>query len=624
MSDKHMEVLGEQIVREVCGISDALVSVRANPQSAEENFYLVGSDVIGAGLTVSKRAPVGRSAGGVGAPSAGRNAPAYAGDPKKISKPPKAKFDYVKAPKIAQNAAARAKNVGEAAIARASRYTPAKVLPLPPTKVKGLVDVILGVLGGTAAARAKSAADKYLTLNKKHADAAKKSETAGKKAVEAGKKLAETTKKVGPVLVKMTQKRMTVVHGTEVLGFDGEVNDNGATAAELFQAAWPEIVGESVSPKSVPVHNAAFWPEVVGTDVNDEGQAIWPEIIGDDEYAPDAFTDVPVDTSNQYDIEALPPGGEKMSDADAWIPQRKVPGDGVVYGGELGVPRYWFGSAAYFFGRQVDNHGKEQDGYIWGWNAMLQGGDTTPRWILAKWSSVKGRDSSWEESGVPWNMEPQTTAQIDQMSRSANPPLGPLIGNPNVSEIRGLQWAIDDKKWFWQAKYAPDWATREARAAADLLKKQTEAANKAAADAEAARLAAEQAAIDEAQAKQDAENALIASKADAEAYAASQVQQTEQAKFDLEMQRSQMELAKAQAQADIEAQKSYDAWAASHPEEAYAPAPVYDGGGGYGSSDEAALQQGIDPFAQPDEGDADLEYQASLQPPPGEVPEDEE
>ena len=200
---------------------------------------------------------------------------------------------------------------------------------------------------------------------------------------------------------------------------------------------------------------------------------------------------------------------------------------------------------------------------------------------------------------------------------------GPLIGNPQ-GPLAGLQLDMATSQWFWQSDHAPVWATKAQDDQITLLNKQTADAAKAAADADAARIAQENAAADEAQAKQDQAIALAQQAADAtaainqmqmdqqqqqvdqQAAAASTALDLQAAKMDLQYSAQQDALEQRAAQADLD-------WAIAHPDEVMQEQSQqgYDDGGGQGYDD--GSQGGYDDGSQGGYGSLDDMFDAADQ-----------
>jgi hypothetical protein len=194
-----------------------------------------------------------------------------------------------------------------------------------------------------------------------------------------------------------------------------------------------------------------------------------------------------------------------------------------------------------------------------GWGSHLASG---------QWNHVHGRyylgdDSWWNPVSVE---EACTSAQhsVDpnapgantggaagwEFQDYANKSYGPLVGNPVMSDFKGLRGDTMGRI-FWMANEAPDWATAPLKAAAALTKAAADKAQKdadAAAAAAAAKAAADAAA---AQAAQDAQNALdeanAASQANQAAYASDAAQyQTDAQYAQVDVQQQQQDLAERQ------------------------------------------------------------------------------
>ncbi len=393
----------------------------------------------------------------------------------------------------AHNVADRALKVGKEAKARADQYDPKKhstIVPVKPTVVKGTV--VLGVSTNLTAAQ-QAAVKKHTNAIARHKDAVDVSKKKAARAISDANKLKKLAQdKTGAVNQLLKPKGMMLAKS---------------------------ILGGS-----------SYWPEIVG-------------IAAPDPLNPGFLTDGTVDPSyteagsSEAAVEYVPPvRNQALSRDDALIEWKKLPENGVVYDGRYGIPegKYHtravhdaFGSAGGYYGGE-GNPGKH--------NMYRWSGGPPERWVYY----------SGGKKGNANDANQKTVAEVQRASMTRG--WGPLIGDPNHQYAKGLQYAVDENKWFWQSEVAPSWATVEAdRALAELDKKTKEAA-RSLAEAETARRAQEQAQMDEDKAKQDAANALALSAADTQSQVAMQQQAAQQAQIDQQQQAYEQKTAAQQAQ----------------------------------------------------------------------------
>jgi hypothetical protein len=194
-----------------------------------------------------------------------------------------------------------------------------------------------------------------------------------------------------------------------------------------------------------------------------------------------------------------------------------------------------------------------------GWGSHLNSG---------QWNHIHGRyylgDDSWWNPATVEEAHNSAQHSVDpnapgantggaagwEFNDYANKNYGPLVGNPVMSDFKGLRGDTMGRI-FWMANEAPDWATAPLKAAAALTKAAADKAQKdadAAAAAAAAKAAADAAA---AQAAQDAQNAFdeanAASQANQAAYASDAAQyQTDAQYAQVDVQQQQQDLAERQ------------------------------------------------------------------------------
>jgi hypothetical protein len=305
-----------------------------------------------------------------------------------------------------------------------------------------------------------------------------------------------------------------------------------------------------------------------------------------------------------------------------------VPPDGFVYANSEtsnGYPPNSVGSVNTFFGSSPNKAGWSP-GYIFG------GSD---------WMYPSSDDRETFDHG-----HFGSTAEIQGYSTLKHG-WGPLIGNP-TGPLANLQYAANDKKWFWQGKSAPLSYSAEADAKIAQANAATITANTAAAVAIAKQMQADAAAAAEAQAKQDAANALQESAATSTANVAATQQTTQSSQLDLDTQKEQLveqqqqaqqdaadaaadtQYAAAQGAADIQDQQAetqyaagqgrvqtaaqqsiidqasvWNKWASAHPDEAVAQLNASDDGGGMDDTGDAESDDGSLDDGSNDDGSLD-------------------
>ena len=291
------------------------------------------------------------------------------------------------------------------------------------------------------------------------------------------------------------------------------------------------------------------------------------------------------------DIVPMPVRGQQITQADAQMWHKTVPADGIVLSiGPLPglppstsmapyvagsvllmhplppprppvvlppFPEYSVGTYSWFADGTwpvSSGAGGNKTGFIYTKRGTHYGRDQDqPRWMGQR-NEDQVNDIDDNDLAGKYSMD-ALVAAAQQLSANGVV-FGPLIGNPDPAGpaggmYSGLQYAVDDKKWFWQGKYAPASATQDMDNAIAQANLATIAAKTKAASVIAAKTAADKAAADEAQAKQDAAAALAQQAAQAE----QQVAQTKADTADITAQQAQ---GAQQAQADIDYQKMQD------------------------------------------------------------------
>ena len=479
--------------------------------------YVVGSAVVGAPPPPRKPAKTAKKPAGV-APGKSKH-----------------KAALVRTAKVVL----RADAVAKAAITKAKSYKPGAlktVIPLKPTTVRG--EIVLGT-DQKLTARQQAAVQKHTKTLTVAAKAVQKTAAAGQKAKKSAETAAAALKKAKPIVDKLMKKSVIMTparKSTNVRGLDDDVL--GMEIEETFPLVIPDV-DES------PGYHHSGEEEIIGTMIEDVlGEQ--EEIVGllvedfDDVQIVGQEEDVPLDFADEGDI-PLPERDVPLSTDEAQTTWHKVPEDGVKYDNSRGLPSGSIGSANVWYGSGT--------GLFYG---SSETGVDTHWWVRHNdlgWYLKKG--SEW---GDPDGWEKMSVEQAAQAAASGN--FGPLVGAPS-GPLKNIQYAVDDKQWFWQSSHAPKWASEEQDKQITLLNQKSQAAKQAAAEADAARRAQEEAERAEAQAKQDAENALAQSAADTQSKIAEQAAQAQERQAGIEKSRieTQMAAEKARLDAQREAQR---------------------------------------------------------------------
>ena len=589
--DMSQSVIGDEEIGEMLReIGETIVPEVPDPAIMHEDEgadYVLGCDVLGCDVLGAaplpklkrplppKRLPVRRPLPRGAAPRSGKS-------------PHKAALTR------ALTAANRALAAGTHAKARAAQYNPRAHTTLVPYQAfKSGGSTVLGAVSPnpnkSLTPAQQKALQKHSNAITRHAQAAARAKQAAARALAASKAATTAMKKSKPVIDKL----LKVVPKTRILG-DG-IREESALAVELLgtdvlrdQYAGPDLVGNDVLCDQYTgpdlVGDGGGWTEIVGAgvpDVNNPGYLTDGTLDPSppDPSNPGYLMDGNLDLNYGYGAEGspdtsgdipLPARDQPLSQADKQVLWHKVPEDGVVYDGSRGLPSDGFGSYNYFYGSPG------QDGYIY----------REGRWQMRQGDSY--HDGSPQAPGY-----------------GSEQGLGPLIGNPTAAGdqawVQNIQWATDDKKWFFQSANAPSWLTTEQDAAITLLNQKTDAANAAAAAALAAQQAQDQAQADEAQAKQDAANALAQSAADTQSQIADQAAAAQQQQLDIQQQQVDQQLAAQQAKMDLQAQQMQLDYLQQHPEQMFVPADDGGGDGGGFAPDEGSDRE-LEDFSRADRG----------------------
>lgn len=453
--------------------------------------------------------------------------------------------------KNAGNAVAKAKKAGALASARAKQYDPSKhktIVPL--TAVHGYIggdvnqaidvfgnrvhpieatidvfgnlnvgeecvyvhgDTVLGA-DRPLTPKQKKAVQHHANTLVRHAKAAKKAADAGAKATKAAADLDTWRKAKAPLIAKFIN-RQSPSTGQLKSGPAGHVQVLGCSPVTIF----------GLDASGLAPGEPGYDPSTEdGTGAGGGGNGSYP--------APTPLYDA--SSNPDPNCVPLPVRGGSLSSEDARTVWRKVPEDGVIYAGDRGMPSDCFGSWNIMYGPKWIND-QQGDGFVWHANP----GEP------AKWWAIRRGHGDAQHAGD------------DIAGSSSQFGWGPLVGNPST-ELAGLQWAIDDKQWFWQSQNAPAWATQEADAVILATNQKTMEADNAAIAADNARIAQEVAADAEAKAKQDAADALAISAANTQEQIAQKQQAAQQAQIDLQQQQYEQQAAAQQAANDLAAQQA--------------------------------------------------------------------
>lgn len=522
----------------------------------------------------------------------------------------------------------RAIDAGKKATAIVKAYKPAAHAPLvrltsslspKGTVMLGLAPPKPGALTKRPlTAKQTAAVGKHANAIGKHANAVKRLNALTKKAARTGKDALDYAKKTAPFLkAALAGKRKSAARVGELLGL---IEDG----FDVDQLGDDDVLGLC--------EMLGIGLDGLDDQVGQEGEVSPPS---DDPNAPDpSLSETGVVTAPDgtvlYDpmtdpgIVPIPERGGVLSQEDAATIWQKVPDDGVVWPVGQAFAVDSVGSWSERYGIIITGVAGAETG------KLLKVGYT---WAGSRWAF------SFVGMAPSVSLENVTTSAIANASLAGQVPrpggvmatagggigptelggatFGPLVGNPKQPEVASLQYAITDAKWFWQGNNAPKTATTEVDAKIILANQKTVAANTAAAQVEAARLAKVAADKAEAQAKIEAEQALAQTAAEAERTVAEtkaetaditarQAQEATRAQADIEREKSetQSDIARQQAevereraatQVDIEREKlaverekaemameaeaqhalvaeaaQYNAWAKAHPEQAYA------------------------------------------------------
>ena len=449
---------------------------------------------------------------------------------------------------------AQQKKAATAAATTAARVNVTRAATSPPSVQRAAMARMVAVHGLMAIVGAADAAATKKPLTPKQTAAVAKAKATAKKADQAGAALHQSAvaalaagkaAKDHASQIKSTYKSRTGVHGyPHVMGADPDPNNPG-----YLTDGTPD---------------PAYWGSSATPDPNNPG------------YLTDGTPD---------------PAYQTVDDPAPVIPaipltnviNSPVPDDGIKFTGTFSP--YDVGSYWYWYGPQSSKSGPVGEmgitGYVYGWNhGNWPNNNLAPQWIWLTGQDSVTHDQKWntgtDPKSVPDDLAATSSVQgfmsagLDLgnfVNTLGCPPWGPLIGNPNRSNMKNLRYSMPDKQWFWYLEEAPDSMTAPLKYAAAKAKQIADAADKAAADAQNKQNAKDAADAAAAQAAQDAANALAESAADSElnvaqaqADAASLQAQSQQAQLDIQQQ--QQDLAERQA--------------AMQQQQQYAPQPQYD------------------------------------------------
>jgi hypothetical protein len=519
--------------------------------------------------------------------------------------------------------------------------------PLVPTQIHGH---LVGAPAPSSALtpKQKTAVTKHATAVVKHAKATRDLNVAASKAKTAGNAALSFAKSAGPILNSvLTGKKVTVQGAMTLLGADANGKNPGDVGYD-----------PTTDPSSPNYHDPNANPQGGGdgggitrtADGNvivtaPDGSPIYDSttdgniVALPDPYDPTTDPTVrpvpPYDPKGDSDIKQKPQRDGKLSQQDAQKVWQNTPPGAVQYTGSW--PPESKGSYNYFYGGSVGST------YGMAYSDRFQpfGEHRGLRWIFVNGDNGSG-NPNWSD-GFADDAAAAAKSAISRDTGHGNVAFGPLIGNPSMPDYAGLQYAVADNKWFWQAQNAPSQLTHEIDSALDFTNQKTiadktakvkdanDAIDKAKQtkidasvitiqkikDSNKAALAADTAAAlvvlanlrkqitdqNERKAKQDADNALAESDATSksnisktqlqtqqDAYQLDQQKQqdqlnTQQAQFQMEMERAQLQLMQQQAQQQQFQQPDQQYQPQS--QQLYQDVPQDDGGGGAVDSDHA-------------------------------------
>jgi hypothetical protein len=440
-------------------------------------------------------------------------------------------------------------NAGKAAMVAAQKavqHVAAKP-PVPPPRVH---------VGATLTTKQQAAVNAHKRASALSAAATSRVTQLAKKAHAAGADAAKTANNLATYLKNKLGGKATKSHVGACIGY---IHQRGGvenlTDEEVLGLA--AILGDDAAPPTDPSASPPPGPSLdSSTTLPPDTSTSATGVVT----APDGT--VVYDPSTDPAVLPMPTRGQPLPDDEAQSPRNNITDDAIVYDGSQGFPRYSLGSYYYFNGPQNTNGG--MFGMVWGYDHMNWPNSGDPiRWIKRFGQAAGTNNDNWDDGfgtdAKNASAAASESAKSDPRNLPAGKIYGPLIGNPNTN-LAGLQYAVQDQKWFWQGDYAPAWAAAEADDKIKLANKKTIAANTAAAQLQVAQMIKDAADAKAQQAAQDAQNALAESQAASQAAVAQSQAQAAQASQETQAQQLLLDQAKAeQQQRAAEAQQQLEA-----------------------------------------------------------------
>lgn len=413
----------------------------------------------------------------------------------------------------------------------------APLVPVRPTAVRGDGTVVLGaVLPKGLTPKQKTAVQKHVQAVAKNVAATRRLAALAQKAQKVGGGALTFSQKAALDLKKAAAPKWrtgptTVGDYYACIGAEPDPNNPGFLTDGSLD---PAMVDPSMADPSM------FDPYATTPD---------PAAAQDDAtgpvYGPDGT--LLYDPNTDPMITPVPVRGQALTPDEAQVTFEKVPEDGVVYNGARGLPVNCIGSWNVFYGSQKGPEGFGIPGFLRG---SLDGGNLI-QWV---YNAPEFGDASFRvaprtfqtaaTSGAP----DAAAVQANSLQRG----WGPVIGNPRDPFFANLQYATADKAYFWQGKCAPRAATAEIDMKIEQANAKVRSANRTAALLRAAQMTKDLLDMQEAQAKQDAANALAQSAADTQSDIVRKQLEAQQAQLDMQQQQADMQTSVQQQQLDMQ------------------------------------------------------------------------
>ena len=457
----------------------------------------------------------------------------------------------------------------------------APLVPVAVTKIHGDGTVILGAAPAVArklTPRAQAAVEKHAKLLVKHKQATVALDKVAKKAKQVATK---SSKLVADVAHKLSHgftpgSKTTRIHGEDIVACIGLIDEIlGQDDGSMYDSSM------DTGTDATPIDHSQYG-QAGGLDASGSGVVTDPN--GNTLYDPSA---------PDADLTTLPTRGGTLSPGDAQVVWQHVPTDAVV-ASSCPSCKNGVGSWQTFYDT-------DRNKYDWGHGFLFGQHNSGPKvqWTIGPPIVTDPRTSTsnaWIDRttgssfGTKYS-KGKTVPQLAQQSSEMN--YGPLIGNPGVghegtSDFAGLQYAIADDKWFWQAANAPaavttaiDQAITDANNAIIATKQQAAlvvaAAMQKDAIAQQEAKAKQDAALALQQSQQQSQQAIAESAAQSAANIAQSQQGTQQGQQQLAAYQEQIPIAAAQDQQQIAQQQgiidqaaTWNAYARKNPEAAMA------------------------------------------------------